>query len=190
LTEAVLHGNISLSKVVRLQNNQLSLINLAGSFSVRGHPSFVQDSLNNFIGGASHRWKSSILPPEMVLNLGESSDTSGEQQIKLAQLDRYWKVVSDDAKDFMLLTTDDAYNLSSTLKTSSGTVTSDWKGIISSSLVTISFEDLPSSLSLCSSFEEFQAAWNRIVFNADLWERVKPVTHTDNSIYVIKAFKV
>jgi hypothetical protein len=108
----------------------------------------------------------------------------------LAQLDRYWKVVSDDAKDFMLLTTDDAYNLSSTLKTSSGTVTSDWKGIISSSLVTISFEDLPSSLSLCSSFEEFQAAWNRIVFNADLWERVKPVTHTDNSIYVIKAFKV
>lgn len=188
VTEAVLHGNISLSKVVRFQNNQLSLINLAGSFSSRGHPSFVQDSLNNFIGGASHRWKSSILPPEMVLNLGESSDTSGEQQMKLAQLDRYWKVVSDDAKDLRLLTTDDAYNLSSTIKTSSGTVTSDWKGIISSSLLTISFEDLPSSLSLCSSFEEFKDAWDRIVFNADLWERVKPVIHKDNSIYVIKAF--
>ena len=122
VTEAVLHGNISLSKVVRFQNNQLSLVNLTGSFSSRGHPSFAQNSLNNFIGGASHRWKSSILPPEMVLNLGESSDTSGEQQMKLAQLDRYRKVVSDDAKDLRLLTTDDAYNLSSTIKTSSGVI--------------------------------------------------------------------
>jgi hypothetical protein len=42
--------------------------------------------------------------------------------------------------------------------------------------------------SLCTL--RYLASFLGSVFNADLWERVKPVTHTDNSIYVIKAFKV
>ena len=64
----------------------------------------------------------------------------------------------------------------------------DWKHMISMALITISFSDLPHSLTSCGSIGEFSDVWNKLISNSELWKQVKPRTGSDGSVYLVKTF--
>lgn len=64
----------------------------------------------------------------------------------------------------------------------------DWKSMISMALITISFSDLPHSLTSCNSIAEFSDVWNKLLSNAELWRQVQPHKCKDGNVYLIKAF--
>ena len=64
----------------------------------------------------------------------------------------------------------------------------DWRQMISMALITISFNDLPLSLTSCKSIAEFSDVWNKLLTNAELWNLVRPRRCKDGNVYIIKAY--
>jgi len=63
----------------------------------------------------------------------------------------------------------------------------DWKDIVSMALITISFEDLPFSLSRCKGVYEFSQIWSRLLFHSKLWKKIKPqISEDEKYAYIIK----
>ena len=159
-----------------------------------------------------------VCPPEMIdrLDLDQTR-----------QYNRYWRHVSDDAKDLKLLTPDDVTAISDQVRVlmedapvlgggnssapddhrfihshqdmmddgvsrsmsqSMNTYENGWQESISSALAIMSFDDLPRSLAECRSVEEFSTVWDRILSNAELWEKIRPRIGKDGNIYVIKTY--
>jgi len=253
------------------------------------------DGLGEYLAGASHKFSTSVLPPEMIAKV------SSVETRKIEGFERYWKMVSEDAKDMRLLVPDDIHTISTVVKrllpihalrdaaagnlqnsysnchtnnasnnneqlqqhhpsldcltevsedatannnsnrnlqavaayaqqqevtgvknnneftldsqgmindkyansgsfggnrfSSNNYVQDDWKASISKALFTISFDDLPHSLTCCDTIEEFAQMWNRALFFSALWEKVKPQTveHEDGKgeegdTYFVKAY--
>ena len=225
----MIHGNIEMSNIVRFSRKHLTLVDLKCSYLRRTTNSFedVQDRsvlYDSFMGGSSRLFSTAILPPEMFYKIVSGATPTKEEEDALERYERYWKLVSDDAKDLKLLTPDDVHTISCVIKsitlnqtTVAETATwperrnggkdpgmngshllaninpnasKDWRDTFSTALVTISFDDLPHSLTSCDTFEDFCIGWNRILYNSYIWERIKPRTHmaVDKAVYVIKCF--
>ena len=194
--QSTIHGDLKMENVVRFGKN-LALIDFDGAcnFGPTGH--------GEKMGGGSSKFCTGVLPPEMICRVDLVSDYQ-----KLIQYEDYWRRVSEDAKDLNLLTPDDIQTISSVTmsllakadaartlgKATNGGKTlrdemndiygglenrNDWKDILSISLITISFEDLPFSLNRCDGVEEFSSVWNRLIFHSKLWKRVRPRITTD-----------
>ena len=192
-----------MENVVRF-GKSLALIDFDGAYS------FGTKALGERMGGASSKFCTGVLPPEMVTRIDLVSEFP-----RLRQYEEYWRRVSEDAKDLNLLTPDDIQTISSVLKSLLAKADiarnlrkalprtlrdemgelyagledrNDWKDILTISLMTISFEDLPLSLSRCQGVDEFANVWNRLLFHSKLWKKVKPrVTADDRFAYLIKS---
>ena len=192
-----------MENVVRFGKN-LALIDFDGAHNIG------EDHYEEKMGGASSKFCTGVMPPEMVARIDLVSDFP-----KLRQHEEYWRRVSEDAKDLHLLTPDDIQTISTVLKSllakavarnlrkavprslreEMGEIYSgledqdDWKDILSISLMTITFEDLPLSLSCCQDVDEFAEVWNRLLFHSRLWGKVKPrLTPDDRYAFLIKSF--
>lgn len=181
----------------------LSLIDFDGSYKFRSK------SLGDKLGGCSSKFCTGVLPPEMITRIDLISDFP-----KLTQYEDYWRRVSEDAKDVNLLTPDDIQTITSVTKSllakadvarnlrktlphglraemdnqySNLENANDWKDILSVSLMTLSFHDLPFSLNRCQKIEEFAKVWNRLLFHAKLWKKLKPrITSDERFAYLVK----
>jgi len=199
---ATIHGDLKMENVVRFGKN-LSLIDFDGSYK------FGSKSLGDKLGGCSSKFCTGVLPPEMITRIDLISDFP-----KLTQYEDYWRRVSEDAKDVNLLTPDDIQTIASVTKSllakadvarnlrktlphglraemdnqySNLENANDWKDIISVSLMTLSFHDLPFSLNRCQKVEEFAKVWNRLLFHAKLWKKLKPrITSDERFAYLVK----
>jgi hypothetical protein len=254
----MIHCNITLGNIVRYDRQHLAFVDLKCAYLRRsgsnvdvGEEAFASSHshlgiFDAHVGGASRLFSTGVLPPELFYKLASGpTPLPADEQEAVARYERYWKLVSDDAKDLKLLTPDDVHTITCVIKSitlhmapplantsgiggadakagSAGThkmmllngsssasaalhghgpdsepgmdaaaaATAGWQDTISTALVTISFDDLPHSLTSCDTFEAFCVVWNRILYNSYLWERIKPRTHTsaDKAIYVIKCF--
>eukprot|EP00547_Thalassionema_nitzschioides_P001793 CAMPEP_0194217596 /NCGR_PEP_ID=MMETSP0156-20130528/21718_1 /TAXON_ID=33649 /ORGANISM="Thalassionema nitzschioides, Strain L26-B" /LENGTH=2107 /DNA_ID=CAMNT_0038946687 /DNA_START=829 /DNA_END=7152 /DNA_ORIENTATION=+ len=200
---STIHGDLKMENIVRFGKN-LSLIDFDGAYK------FGSKSLGDKLGGCSSKFCTGVLPPEMITRIDLISDFP-----KLTQYEDYWRRVSEDAKDVNLLTPDDiqtitsvtksllakadvARNLRKTLprglraemdnQSSNLENSNDWKDILSVSLMTLSFHDLPFSLNRCQEVEEFAKVWNRLLFHAKLWKKLKPrITSDERFAYLVKS---
>lgn len=204
--QSTIHGDLKMENVVRFGKN-LALVDFdsACKFGIKGK--------GEKMGSGSSKFCTGVLPPEMICRIDLVSDYK-----KLIQYEEYWHGVSEDAKDLNLLTPDDIQTISSVTKlllakanatrnvgkTASGSKTlrsemddiyggfenrNDWKDVLSISLITISFDDLPFSLNRCDGVEEFSVVLNRILFHAKLWKRVKPrFTADEKYAFLIKTY--
>ena len=164
-----------------------------------------------FMGAGSHKFSTGIFPPEMIFKID-----LGTQYHMLEQYQQYWRYVSEDAKDLVLLTPDDVQTITSVVKSilaksdavrnmgpSSTSLrynmgerlagledpNKDWKDILTLALITISFEDLPHSLTACNTVEKFAVVWGRLRANSRLWEKLRPRMSPDGKFaYVVKTF--
>lgn len=199
---AMIHGDLKMENVVRFGKN-LALIDFDGAYGVGSK------NLGDRMGGGASKFCTGVLPPEMVTRIDLVSDFP-----KLTQYEDYWRRVSEDAKDVNLLTPDDIQTISSVTKSllakadvarnlrktmprglrnemnnlySGLEDRNDWKDILSVSLMTLSFDDLPFSLNRCQEVDEFAKVWNRLLFHAKLWNKVKPrITPDEKYAYLIK----
>ena len=204
--QSTIHGDLKMENVVRF-GKSLALIDFDGACH------FGPKGKGEKMGGGSSKFCTGILPPEMIYRI----DLISEYQ-KLMLYEDYWRCVSEDAKDLNLLTPDDIETITSVTKSllakaevnrnlgkaSNGIKTlrdemndiygglenrNDWKDILSISLITISFEDLPFSLNRCDGVEEFSDVWNRLIFHSKLWKRVKPrITADEKYAFLIKTY--
>ena len=204
--ESTIHGDLKMENVVRF-GKSLALIDFDGACH------FGPKGKGEKMGGGSSKFCTGILPPEMIYRI----DLISEYQ-KLILYEDYWRRVSEDAKDLNLLTPDDIETITSVTKSllakaevtrnlgkaTHGAKTlrdemndiygglenrNDWKDILSISLITISFEDLPFSLNRCDGVEEFSDVWNRLIFHSRLWKRVKPrITADEKYAFLIKTY--
>jgi len=194
----VVHCDLSPTNIIRHGNGSYSITDFDAACFLDAKKS--TGDAGRFFPGS--KFSSSILPPEMLSKLDVDQTW---------QYNRYWRRVSDDAKDLKLLTPDDVQAITDEIKVliedapmlSSSNVNgkssssssrnlnhqNNWKESISSALAIMTFDDLPSSLSTCcNTMEEFSHAWDRILHNAELWEKIKPRTGNDGSIYVVKTY--
>ena len=66
----------------------------------------------------------------------------------------------------------------------------EWKDMLSVALITISFDDLPQSLTSCKSIQDFSKVWNRLLYNTSLWEKIRPrLNSQDGHVYVVRTFQ-
>eukprot|EP00548_Thalassiothrix_antarctica_P011370 CAMPEP_0194158066 /NCGR_PEP_ID=MMETSP0152-20130528/74556_1 /TAXON_ID=1049557 /ORGANISM="Thalassiothrix antarctica, Strain L6-D1" /LENGTH=2143 /DNA_ID=CAMNT_0038866995 /DNA_START=775 /DNA_END=7206 /DNA_ORIENTATION=- len=201
--ESIMHGDLKMDNVVRFGKN-LALIDFDGAYK------FGLKNPGDKIGGCSSKFCTGVLPPEMITRIDLISDFP-----QLTQYEDYWRGVSDDAKDVNLLTPDDIQTITSVIKSllekadvarnlhksiprglrdemsnlyNDGLENrNDWKDILSVSLMTLSFDDLPFSLNRCEEVEEFANVWNRLLFHAKLWKKLKPkITADEKFAYLVK----
>ena len=215
----VVHCDLTMSNVLRWNaaSNVYALTDFEGSCRSRSHRNNHHHHNHNAHSNNNHantrcdfpgsKFSSGILPPEMVHKLDLD---------QTRQYNRYWRHVSDDAKDLKLLTPDDVQAITDECKVliedkpmltnpnsnnkaashpdadndASNVIgnNNNWRSSISSALAIMSFDDLPSSLASCDSITEFSTVWDRILSHAELWEKIKPRVGPDGSIYVVKTY--
>jgi len=204
-SQGVVHGDLKMTNIIRYHQHHthLSLIDMGSSYTLKVRHDAQSPHTHNslFFAGSSRKISTSILPPEMIMKL--NSAESQKDNVLMERYHRYWHLVSEDAKDLKLLTPDDIKTISNVVKSlrnKEHNVFSQspknqeenephWKDQFSTALVTISFDDLPHSLTSCNSFGDFSTAWNRVLTHAALWHKIHPRLHTDGNEYIIKAFR-
>uniref|UniRef100_A0A7S4IR18 Protein kinase domain-containing protein n=1 Tax=Odontella aurita TaxID=265563 RepID=A0A7S4IR18_9STRA len=214
---AVIHGDLKMDNIVRF-GSKVALIDLDSACRLPGPNGGIAGSSIDGSGGVtmermgagSHKFSTGILPPEMIARVDLSTNPG-----ILGRYEEYWRHVSEDAKDLLLLTPDDVQTITgvvksllaksdavrkmgtkSTLRYSMGEQlpgledpNKDWKDILSMALITISFEDLPASLTRCRTVDEFSVVWGRLQANSRLWEKVRPRISSDGKFaYVVRTF--
>ena len=171
----------------------------------------VTSSEKERIDRGFYKFSSGILPPEMIAKIDLTSNRHD-----IEQYETYWKDEVTDFRDLKLLTPDDIQTITLVVKSLSGRSEvfpnmnsslkslrnsmkepiagledpcEDWKDILSTALISITFDDLPSSLSSCASLEEFVNTWSRLQTNSRLWERIKPRKDaTGQYAFIVKCF--
>jgi ankyrin repeat protein len=204
MVSGMIHGDLKMENVVRFGKN-LALIDFDGAHKIHGN------DYSEKMGGGSSKFCTGVLPPEMISKVDLISDYP-----RLIKYEDYWRRVSEDAKDINLLTPDDIQTISSVIKSllakadvarnlrkamprglrdemknlySGLENPNDWKDILSLSLITLSFDDLPYSLNRCREVDEFAKVWNRLLFHAKLWSKVKPrITNDEKFAFIIKTY--
>ena len=196
-----------MSNVVRY-GTQVALIDFDSSLFFENDGNLKAQS--EAMGGSSHKYCSGIMPPELIakIDLLENRDL-------LRNYEEYWKHVLDDVVDMKPLfansrkitsavkaliaqseTANPMENILTTLRKTMKDQLSDihdprknWKKVISQSLIGLSFEELPDSLTYCKTIQEFAEVWTRLKASTQFWEKIHPRISSDGRYaYMVKSY--
>jgi len=208
--QSIIHGNLRLDNIVRLPSSNISLISLSSCY-------ILNNSSNpEYVCGDTHKLSSGYLPPELICKINTTTQknlleryemywksvSNDAKDLKLLTPDDI-QIISTVLKTLLAREETkkaaEAGNTGSPSPSTSAVLSNlnpaftnhqEWKELLSLALITISFDDLPHSLTGCKSIQEFAQVWKRLLSNAHLWEKIKPrFTEDQSTAYLIKSFQ-